>query len=80
MYETITNYTPYSDTGGSNVIAMVTKIISGAKLVFPKLTNKFPGCDQAVSQAVAVVSSCHSNNQHDRPSFSNIILSLKSLW
>ena len=76
MYETITDYIPYSDTGGSNVIAMVNKIISGARLLFPKLTSKYgPGYDQAV----AIVNSCHSNNQDDRPSFTSLITSLKSL-
>lgn len=79
MYETLTEYVPYSDTGGSNVIALVHKIISGAKLVFPKLVNKYQAHEQAIKEATSIITSCHSNGQQERPSFSDLVSNLKSL-
>ena len=79
MYETLTEYVPYSDTGGSNVIALVTKIVSGAKLVFPKLANKYQGHEQGIKEATSIIISCHSNGQERRPSFSDLMSLLKPL-
>ena len=79
MYETVTEYVPYSDTGGSNVIALVHKIISGAKLVFPRLTSKYQGHEQGIKETISIINSCHSNTQDQRPSFSDLISLLKSL-
>ena len=79
MYETVTEYAPYSDTGGSNVIALVHKIVSGAKLMFPQLTNKYPGHEQDIKEAISIITSCHSNSQEERPPFSDLVSSLKSL-
>ena len=79
MYETLTDYVPYSDTGGSNVIALINKIVSGAKLVFPKLVNKYQVHEQGIKEATSIITSCHSNGQEERPSFSDLVSSLKSL-
>ena len=79
MYETVTEYIPYSDTGGSNVIVLVHKIVSGAKLAFPRLTNKYQGCEQGIKEATSIINNCHSNSQEQRPSFSDLTSSLKSL-
>jgi len=79
MYEMLTEYVPYSDTGDSNVIALVTKIISGAKLVFPKLANKYQGHEQAIKEATSIIISCHSNGLEQQPSFSVLMSFLKPL-
>lgn len=79
MYETVTEYVPYSDTGGSNVVVLMYKIISGAKLVFPQLTNKYQSHEQGIKEATSIINSCHSNSPEDRPSFNNLTSSLKLL-
>ena len=79
MYETLTEYIPYSDTGGSNVIALMNKIVTGAKLVFPKLINKYRVPEQDIKEATSIITSCHSNGQDERPSFSDLVSSLKTL-
>ena len=79
MYETVTEYVPYSDTGGSNIFVLIHKIVSGAKLVFPRLTSKYQGCEQGIKEATSIINSCHSNSQEQRPSFSDLTLTLNSL-
>ena len=79
MYETLTEYVPYSDTGGSSVVVLVHKIISGAKLVYPKLAIKYEVHEQAIKEATSIITSCHSNARQERPSFSDLVSSLKSL-
>jgi len=79
MYETITEHVPYSDTGGSNDFALMNKIVSGAKLVFPRLNNKYQGHEQEIKEATSIITSCHSNSQEARPSFNDLTSSLKPL-
>lgn len=79
MYETVTGYVPYSDTGGSNVIALMHKILSGARLVFPRLTSKYPGHEEGIKEAISIITSCHNSSQEEQPSFGDLASSLKSL-